>query len=396
MHVGTRLALIIGAILILASLACSAESGQRIRTLAFGRYWWIPKVTIDPTLDITYVPACRYDLEDREIQRNMRMYMPRTYSGLVENFDVIYITGAAGIRNFKLNWLTWFKDSVSKEGLGLLMSGGSEAFGGRADDPSWSPSPVGDTLPVTFSWVIFDSHFFVRVRVDVVEPEDALMRSLPWEDAKHGYMNLGCRAKEGAEVLSYADIPGRPKRVEPHTVWWRYGEGRSVAFTPSTLSSDTKWEYFPDMLINILIYTYDGSPSPDYEVVHNLRLSMGSYHTARSIAMSLMEFADKMGASVRAPELTLAKANEKVAEARQLFLERKMDEAAQIMELAQELLDEAGVQAVEARNSAMTWVFVIEWLVVTGTFLSSGIILHSLLVRRRLYRQVAVTRSDQR
>lgn len=51
-------ALILGVtlILLLACVTCFAESGQRIRTLAFGRYWWVPKVTIDPTLDITYVP----------------------------------------------------------------------------------------------------------------------------------------------------------------------------------------------------------------------------------------------------------------------------------------------------------------------------------------------------
>ena len=81
-------------------------------------------------------------------------------------------------------------------------------------------------------------------------------------------MNLGCRPKEGAKVLSYADIAGTPKRVEPNTVVWRYGGGRSVAFTPATLALNTDWEYFPDMVINLLIYTYDGNPSTDYEVVH--------------------------------------------------------------------------------------------------------------------------------
>jgi len=390
-----KLALILCVTLVLIGMACSAESGQRIRILAFGRYWWVPKVTIDPTLDITYVPACRYDLEDREIQRNMRMYMPRSYSDLIDNYDTIYITGAAGIRNFKLTWLTWFQDSVEKEGFGLLMSGGSEAFGGRAADPSWDPSPVGDTLPVTFRYVGSDVPYWVTAMVDIVDPDDALMRSLPWEGARAYYMNLWVRGKEGASVLAYADIPGRPKRVEPYTVVWSYGEGRSVAFTPSTLSMNTDWEYFPDTVINLLIYTYDGSPSTDYEVIHNLRLSFQTYNTAKSIAISLMDFADKMGATVRVPELTVEEANDKLAQARQLFLEREMDEAVRTLEEAQELLDKAEEQAVEARNSAMAWVFMIEWLAVTGTFLFSGVILHSLLIKRRLYRQVAVTRGQQ-
>ena len=390
-----RLALIICVTFVLISAACFAESGQRIRTLAFGRLWWVLKVTIDPTLDITFVPACRYDLDDPVIQRNMRMYMPRTYSELVENYDVIYITGAAGIRNFKLNWMTWFQDAVEKEGFGLIMSGGSEAFGGRGADPSWHPSPVADTLPVTFRYQINDLSYWVSARVDIADPDDALMKSLPWDGAIVGYMNLGVRGKEGARIVSYANIPGRPKRVEPYTVVWSYGEGRSVAFTPSTLSMNTGWEYFPDMVINLLIYTYDGNPSPDYEVVHNLRLSFETYSTAKSIAVSLMDFADKMGATVRVPELTLERANEKLAEARQLFLEREMGEARRSLEEAQELLGEAEEQAVEARNSVMAWVFMIEWMTVTGTMLFSGIILHSLLIKRRLYRQVAVTRGQQ-
>lgn len=218
------------------------------------------------------------------------------------------------------------------------------------------------------------------------------MRSLPWEGARVGYMNLGCSGKEGPLFLSYAEIPGRPRRVEPYTVVWDYGEGRSVAFTPSTLSMNTDWEYFPDMVINLLIYTYDGNPPTDYAVVHNLRLSFETYNSGRSIALSLMDFADKMGATVRVPEMTVAEANEKLAEARQLFLEREMDQAARTMEQAQDLLGEAGEQAIEARNSVMMWVFMVEWLAVTATFLVSGVVLHSLLIRRRMYREVEITR----
>ena len=70
----------------------------------------------------------------------MRMYLPRSYSELLENYDVIHIAGAAGVRNFRPDWLKW------KEGRGLLMSGGSEAFGARGNDPSWDPSPVDNAL----------------------------------------------------------------------------------------------------------------------------------------------------------------------------------------------------------------------------------------------------------
>ena len=105
-----------------------------------------------------------------------------------------------------------------------------------------------------------------------------------------------------------------------------------------------------------------------------------------------MDFADKMGASITVPESTVKKANGKLAEARSFFIERKMDEAAMAMQQALDLLDKTGEEAIEARNSAMMWVFLIEWLCVTATFLFSGIILQGLLIRRKLYRSVGSTR----
>ena len=40
----------------------------------------------------------------------------------------------------------------------------------------------------------------------------------------------------------------------------------------------------------------------------------------------------------------------------------------------------------------MLWVYVIEWLVTSATFLVSSFTLWSLLVRRKLYRQVRTTK----
>jgi hypothetical protein len=283
-----------------------------------------------------------------------------------------------------------------EEGLGLLMTGGSESFGGRAEDPSWNPSPVGDTLPITFRYVTFDAHFFMIVHVVPVEYEDGMMKSIPWDEAPpFGYLNLNCRPKPGSTLVATTNIPGRSKGEEPFLVSWSYAEGRSVAVTTSILAFHHNWEYFPDFMINLLIYTFDGNPPSDYEVVHNLRLTLSTFQTAKSIAMSLMEFADKMGANVREPELTLADANREVAIAKDLYLDRMIQEAADKMEDARKILEQAEVQAIQARNSALAWVFMVEWLAVTGTCMLTGVVVYSLLIKRKMYREVAVTRSQR-
>jgi hypothetical protein len=48
--------------------------------------------------------------------------------------------------------------------------------------------------------------------------------------------------------------------------------------------------------------------------------------------------------------------------------------------------------ALEARDAALFWIFVTEWLVVSGTGLICGFAIWTLMVRRRMYREVGITR----
>jgi len=46
----------------------------------------------------------------------------------------------------------------------------------------------------------------------------------------------------------------------------------------------------------------------------------------------------------------------------------------------------------QLKDQAMLWIYLIEWSVVTATFALGGIVLWSLMVRRKLYREVQETR----
>ncbi len=383
----------------LVAIPGRATTGQRIRTLIMGRGWWIPRVIVDPMMDVTNVPATRYDLSDKEIGRYMRQYMPRTYAALVERFDVLYLANT-GVRSYQTVWLDWFEEGVARDHLGLLMTGGSESFGGRGSDPSWGQTPVGRLLPVSTEWVITDYDYFRVFKLDVVEPHDPLIASLPWHEAPpFYYINMDCRAKAGSSVSAYADIPGYPRRHYPVFVKWTYGEGRSVAVTPDVTVALThdflRWEYWPDFMINVIICTSGEEPSHDYEVVHNLRLSFQAYQSRNNAAISLMDFADRFGANLRSAEVALQRANGELSVATQLYLEMKVDKAADAMDDVLEFLADAEEMAIRARNTAMKWVFLVEWLVVMGTFLLSGLTLHVLLIKRRAYRDVGLTKVNR-
>ena len=49
-------------------------------------------------------------------------------------------------------------------------------------------------------------------------------------------------------------------------------------------------------------------------------------------------------------------------------------------------------EAMHVKDMALFWVYVTEWCAMTGTFLASGAILWNLMVRRRLYHEVGVSR----
>jgi hypothetical protein len=49
-------------------------------------------------------------------------------------------------------------------------------------------------------------------------------------------------------------------------------------------------------------------------------------------------------------------------------------------------------EAIRLKDQALLWVYVIEWLSVTGMGLLSGLVAWTLMIRRKLYRQVEATR----
>jgi hypothetical protein len=54
-------------------------------------------------------------------------------------------------------------------------------------------------------------------------------------------------------------------------------------------------------------------------------------------------------------------------------------------------MDQAEIVAEEVKNEALLWVYLTEWLSVSGTALIVGFVLWTLMVRRRLYREVETT-----
>jgi len=82
-------------------------------------------------------------------------------------------------------------------------------------------------------------------------------------------------------------------------------------------------------------------------------------------------------------------------DARQKFVDLQLEESRNAAEDVIEILEEAYDLAFEARDEALFWIFLTEWLTVSGTGLICGFIVWTLMIKRRLYKEVQVTRGGR-
>jgi hypothetical protein len=83
-----------------------------------------------------------------------------------------------------------------------------------------------------------------------------------------------------------------------------------------------------------------------------------------------------------------------LSETQDLYLDHDFEAALAGAHDTLEKLREIEEISVDLKNQALLWVYVVEWLSVTGVSLLSGTIVWTLMVRRRLYREVGLTRSS--
>jgi hypothetical protein len=123
---------------------------------------------------------------------------------------------------------------------------------------------------------------------------------------------------------------------------------------------------------------------------------MRDYGEIRGTMNSMIEIVDDFGGNFAAVERSAVEVEEAKAQADSLYLsgdyEGALEAYAQVISMANSRVEEARVIA----RRALFYVYMIEWSVVTGTLMLSGVGLYTLMVRRKMYAPVTTTRLDGR
>lgn len=397
-------------LLVLSCLPGCAEEGRRDPLTGRIRIIYIGDAILtrnpvyiyksDPTFIGTLIPACLDDLLGQgmrmsDIYRYMRQYMPKTFEQMRDSLDVILLSDVH-LLNFKPEEVVWMERCVREAGLGLIMVGGYESFGGVAGYTSWDGTAVAEALPVEFhSGGSAPSDTY---RVQVLNPENELMKYLPWDKCPPFYGLNIVTVKQGADEL--ASVVGLLKREFPLLDAWDYRQGRTVAFTPDWTpawgESFSLWEYYLDCAANMGMYASRVPVPRDVVLVHTIRGKFFALTNQKALLTSLFAFVESFGASSAKLEGHMAKIDQTIRSAEASYIGQEYDASLSLLKEAEQAVGDLEKEAMKLKDTAMIWVYFVEWSAVTATCLVCGIVLWTVMVRRRLYREVQMTRATYR
>ena len=370
----------------------------------------------DPLTDPRMVPARTHltDMDGAEIQRFIRQYFPRNYEKLLE-FEYMMLI-MVEVFHLTHNQQRMLYDAIYEAGLGGMQDRSVMSMAEYIAHP-WADSILSDPFPNDadrvvsgkFSYEVLPMRYVINTNPNI-PPIFTPYKHLEGVE-RSASPGTTCIAipKEGAVVTSYTiaayptAYPGKypdPGFTSPgwmpHTMYWRYGNGTTWTHH-DMLATNNYWDttknpYVPDMILAEFIFSTGRKLPDDVVLVHRLRTKFANFMSAKSFIYSLLDFIDKFGANGGPIVKEMVEITRLSEQGKQLYLRQEYVQSLSDMERAIIEMDALRLKAMKLKDRALIWIYAIEWLSVTGVFLVSGFAIWTLMVRRRLYREVTTTR----
>ncbi len=317
--------------------------------------------------------------------------MPRSRQELLDKYDVVVEDGMYAT-DMPPQFIKWLVEEIYNTGLGFLMADDSSSFATSGRHPSWYLTQIGDILPVDDTAGLFGPQ--QRFHCLPQFPNHPLTRQLPWNEVWIASSNKPW-AKTGATVIAKMSPTHWVNVDKPYMCYWMWGKGVSFAYVHKWHGQDGTfymWPYREDVLVHVIYFTAQAPFPDDLLLEHRIRGKFNEVYQERLYLLGFIDFADKFGANLRQVEVGLQEQSDILDEARQSFIKAEMDESDLKLTQLSENYDQLVDLAFDLWNRAVLWVFVSEWLAVTGTSMIAGYVLWTLMVKRKLYKEASVTR----
>ena len=158
------------------------------------------------------------------------------------------------------------------------------------------------------------------------------------------------------------------------------------------LDKSPRISYFPLLSQDDFFSDVEKSIPDDITLVHKLRGQVGVYALRVSLLVSLLEFVEDFGANTVSLYDDLDSILAEQAEAEERYRMGEYHLTAELFTEIDELWELLDARALKAKENSLIWVYLIEWLTVSGASLATGAVLWMIMVNRRLYREVTTTK----
>ncbi len=406
-----KLLLILMTLVILNQVAFAAvpEQERLLEFLTVGnlRSWVNHLGDAEPGVDVTLAPGRAFfaGLSDEQLHRQIRIYFPRNRDSLLE-YEVLFIN-APKMDLFTMEQQQMMVNFVGMEGkvsFGYPLSTWAEV-----QDP-WLASPLSDVFPIDYERYVAESkksgfaEWWPNRPLRLASDRSPVFTTFEETGIFDDPIYRTCRpcyAKEGATIWIYM-INGPAWEPEaPAFISWPYGESEAWSFGIHPGYDRPQWqragEWWELIFLNICFHTLEWDTFTLDQAVNakNVKVQFQYFLDMASMFHSVTDFVSRVGANTNRAHETLSDAYEVREQAELDYLEHRYQEASEEMEEALELANMAMDQANQAKDSALTWIYISEWLATTAVALVSGVTLWWLMVRRGLYREVTITRLSQ-
>lgn len=407
-HIGSALL----ATILLSVSACIAGEEGRIKILVMGATaaWLSPVPSwgkVEPTLELTLIPSTVpvSGLATPQIdtgRRAMRIYFPRSYELLVEHDFMIF--EHMFMEFFTPAQIADMYNSITDAGLGGFVTIGGVTHTSIEPNYPWINSKLNEAFPSSASeevfvkWKQYGAHP-ARVIVNrdpLLPPVLTMLVPLGIDDIRQQIVYY-MAPKEGAKIWAWSrDGMENP----PFLISWKYGEGETWS---NSVGMGYAWwrlrdvnlggnPFALDVFMNILIYSAGRELPTDIAKVHSAREGFLNLEELKGWVLSVIDFADRFGANTQRSLNGIIEVDRIRDAARRAYLHQDYEEAVSRIDDAKASLNKLADEAIRLKARALMWTYTIEWFAVLGTLMMTGEVLYVLMVRRRLYRAVGLTR----
>jgi hypothetical protein len=319
-----------------------------------------------------------------------RVYYPRNRKALVDGYDVLILFHAR-IDHFTTTQINDLDYAFREAGMVGIVEHGLDWH------MVWTPTILYQLTPIRD----LESYKADRWRPAFRREREPVF--LPFLDLGiESVIGVGRHTltlKQGA--TTWAD--SRPRDL-PFISSWRPGGG-DPGILWETNGGFAEWcgvrvsdfgradnPYAIDLVTNMILYSLDRELLIDVFARREARSLLSISREQKLLVFHMIDWADRFGANTLSVSSRLTDLEQIVEEATSSYLDQDYQTTISKMASVSSGIEQALNEAMSAKNEALFWVYTSEWLAVTASAILSGFVLWSLMIGRRLYKPVEVSR----